>query len=112
MDYPSPYDEREYNTPPPQVDAKNEKSSTGGDTIDVEPQSEPEDDEYSLADLINSPSTRTYLPTSETYSNTSMMSPLTSYTAPRQPKPQFYKTSGYFVLPITTVYVESKVTGD
>ncbi len=54
MDYPSPYDEREYNTPPPQVAAQNEKSSTGGDTIDVEPQSEPEDDEYSLADLINS----------------------------------------------------------
>ena len=34
--------------------AKNEDSLTGGDTIDVKPQSEPEDDEYSLADSDNS----------------------------------------------------------
>ena len=54
VDYPTPYDEREYTPPPPQVAAKNEDSSTGGDTIDVKPQSEPEDDEYSLADSDNS----------------------------------------------------------
>lgn len=41
-DYPPRYDEREYTTPPPQVATQNEESSTE-DTINIEPQSEPED---------------------------------------------------------------------